>query len=712
MKRIFAIIASMAVCVNALADEGMWLLPLLQSMNIDVMQREGCRLTAEDIYSVNHSSLKDAVVQFDNGCTAEMVSKDGLLLTNHHCGYSRIQELSTPEHNYLRDGYWALKRNQEIPVPGLEVKFLVSMTDVTEKLADTSTRALIKTLLESDAEKNNPGCEVEVVSFFDDNVFYLIVYKVYKDVRFVGAPPSAIGKFGGDTDNWEWPRHTGDFSMFRIYMGKDGEPAEYSASNVPFRPAQHLKISLKGVQEGDFAMVMGYPGSTQRFQTASQLTAMLDVQSQSIAARLTREGIMWEAMCADPAIQLAYADEYASSTNYRKKWQGEEKAFADLNIIEREKAKEKAFMDWVFADTGRTAKYGQVLDRIDTLVQESLPFDKAFNLVYESAYQIQIQGLAFEMINSLMEYVEGGVASGVEEGIEMALNDMRPKYDAFDAQLDRKEALAMLTFLREHMDTAYVDINSSFDEGESLLDIDLEAYVNRLFNNSCFVSYERLEKVWKGVHNQRDLQTAMEDPAMKLGIAVFSNVYGLYMKQKQFEEELLAPWRQRFTEGLLEWQAGEVAYPDANFTMRLTYGHVMPYSPKDGLTYNFFTTLKGVKEKENPDDPEFIVPEELKPWYDVKPSKFGKYADKDGTLHLCFITDNDITGGNSGSPVMDADGNLIGLAFDGNWESMSSDVMFEPELQRCICVDIRYVLFCIDKLGKAKNLIREMDIVK
>ena len=705
-------LAAMAVCVNAVADEGMWLLPLLQSMNIDVMQREGCRLTAEDIYSVNHSSLKDAVVQFDNGCTAEMVSRDGLLLTNHHCGYSRIQELSTTEHNYLRDGFWALKRNQEIPVPGLEVKFLVSMTDVTERLTDKSTRSLIKTLLVSEAEKANPGCEVEVVDFFDSNVFYLIVYKVYKDVRFVGAPPSAIGKFGGDTDNWEWPRHTGDFSMFRVYMGKNGEPDEYSPANVPFHPAKHLKISLKGVQDGDFAMVMGYPGSTQRFQTASQLKAMLEVQSQSIDARLTREAIMWEAMCADPGIQLMYADEYATSTNYRKKWQGEEKAFANLNIIDREIAKEKAFMDWVYASTERTAKYGQVLERIDTIVQQNLPFDKAFNLVYESAYQIQIQNIAFEMINSFLGYMQDGKATEPEQGVEMALEDVRHLYDSFDALVDRKECLAMLTFLRERMDTSYVTMDGALAEGQSFMDVDLESYVNDLYNNSCFVSYERMEKAWKGIHTQSGLEQMMEDPAMKLGIAVFGNAYGLYMKTKSLEDDTLGPWRQLFTEGLLEWQAGEVAYPDANFTMRLTYGHVMPYSPKDGLTYNFFTTLRGVKEKENPDDPEFIVPEELKPWYNENPRKFGKYADKDGTLHLCFITDNDITGGNSGSPVMDAHGNLIGLAFDGNWESMSSDVMFEPELQRCICVDIRYVLFCIDKLGKAKNLIREMDIVK
>jgi len=710
MKRILTLAAALTICVSAFADEGMWLLPLLKSLNIDVMQREGCRLTAEDIYSVNHSSLKDAVVQFDGGCTGEIVSKDGLLLTNHHCGYSRIQELSTPEHNYLMNGYWALNRGMELPVPGMEVKFLISMTDVSEKMADAATRPLNKSLIESDAQKANPDCEVEVVDFYDHNVFYLIVYRTYKDIRFVGAPPSSIGKFGGDTDNWEWPRHTGDFSMFRVYMAKDGSPAEYDPSNVPFHPAQHLKISLKGVQEGDFTMVMGYPGSTQRFQTAAQLKDMESVHRIAIDARLTREAIMWEAMCADPDIMLMYADKYATSTNYRKKWQGEEKAFEDLGIIERELQKEKEFMAWVNADPARKAKYGEALDQIAAATEAASPTQKAFNLVYESAFQIEIQSLAFGFINDILAGVQMK-GQTIDEAVEESLKELAKEYENYYALLDRKEAVALLTFLQERIDTSLINMNGIMPEGEEFINLDIDKYVTDLFNTSSFVAFQKVKDVWSKVHTQEDLQAAMEDPALKLAIDVFSNAYSLYMQTNQLDEQM-APYRSALTAGLLEWQKDQPAYPDANFTMRLTYGHVLPYSPKDGLTYNYFTTLRGVQEKEDPTNPEFIVPEELKPWYNAKPCKFGKYADKDGTLHLCFLTDNDITGGNSGSPVLDADGNLIGLAFDGNWESMSSDVMFEPELQRCICVDIRYVLFCIDKLGKAKNLIKEMTIVK
>ncbi len=710
MKKILALAAALSICLGAWADEGMWLLPLLESMNIDIMQREGCRLTAEDIYSVNHSSLKDAVVQFDGGCTGEIVSKDGLLLTNHHCGYSRIQELSTPEHNYLMDGYWALKRSQEIPVPGLTVKFLVYMEDVTEKMADPAARPLAKALIENDAKEANPGCEVVVESFYDSNVFYLIVYKNYTDVRFVGAPPSSIGKFGGDTDNWEWPRHTGDFSMFRVYADKKGEPADYNKNNVPLKAKSHLKISLKGVQEGDYAMVMGYPGSTQRFQTAAQLKDMEQVHRIAIDARLVRENLMWDAMCSDAAIMLQYADKYAMSTNYRKKWQGEEKAFRDLDIIARQEAREEAFIEWVNQNPERVEKYGEALDRIAAATAAASPVQKAFNLIYESAFQIEIQGLAFSFINDVLGAVQGEGAT-IENAVQGGLDNLKKEYDSYYAPLDKKETAALLSFFRERVDTSLINMNGIMPEGEDFLNLDIDKYVTDLFNTSAFVAYEKVKEVWENVHTQEDLQAAMDDPAMQLAFNVFSNAYSLYLQTEQLDEAM-EPYRAAYTAGLLEWTEGQPSYPDANFTMRLTYGHVRPYSPKDGLFYDYFTTLRGVQEKEDPSNPEFIVPEALKPWYSAKPKQFGKYADKDGSLHLCFLTDNDITGGNSGSPVLDAYGRLIGLAFDGNWESMSSDVIFEPELQRCICVDIRYVLFCVEKLGGAKNLIREMDIVK
>ena len=661
MKKFLLTLAAIAAMLpSARADEGMWMLPLLEKINSDALRNLGSRLSPDQIYGINHSSIKDAVVQFGGGCTGEIISGSGLLVTNHHCGYGSIQALSSEEHNYLEDGYWASSRSEEIPVPGLSVKFLQKMTDVTGKVKDEkSADALI-----AKAVKENPHCTAQIVSFFNDNVQYLVVYKVYSDVRFVGAPPAASGKFGGDTDNWMWPRHTCDFSMFRVYAGADNEPADYSESNVPMVPRQFLNISLKGIQEGDFAMIMGYPGRTQRFQTASQLEDMLELNDIRIAARTVRQDVLWKEMRASDKVGLQYASKYASSSNGWKKWIGMKEAFAKLNVIGRQEEKEAELGAWIGEKKGRIKKYGDPVSEIASGVAGRKAAYQGYTLISETLSKIELIGL-----------VRAKDASD---------------YKDYDADVDRKVAHAMV---RHYLQNA--DPQDRVDVSEEMID--------KIFDESVFTSYDKLEAARAAGVNLD------EDPAAVLRGAIIDKRGPLYRQTITWDDTLEAPTK-AYAAALLEWQKAKPSYPDANFTCRLTYGTVKGYEPKDGVVYKYYTTLKGVMEKEDPGNYEFRVPARLKELYNAK--DYGQYADAQGQLVTCFLTNLDITGGNSGSPVMDADGNLIGLAFDGNWEAMSGDVIFEPNLQRCICVDIRYVLFMMDKFGGAGWLLDEMNIVK
>ena len=719
MKKILCTLSALLLIVTgAWADEGMWLLPLIQKMNGKAMKDLGCRLTPEEIYSINNNSLKDAIVQFGGGCTGEIISDRGLLVTNHHCGYSSIQGLSTPEHNYLEDGYWAMSNKDELPVKGLTVKFLQSMTDVTpvlEKareaalkeykdsanvndLADNAVKAAREGLIKS-AEADNPNCDVRITGFYNENVYYLIVYKIYRDVRFVGAPPASVGKFGGETDNWMWPRHTGDFSMFRVYAGKDNEPADYSEDNVPYVPKQSLKISLKGINEGDYAMVMGYPGRTQRFQTAAQLNQMLARQDISVAARTLRQSVMKEGMEADPTVRLQYANKYASSANGWKKWIGEKQAFAKLNIIGREEAKEAAFTKWVGANKKRTEAYGDALSMISEAVDSTTEGLKALYLLIEAPFNV---GAAEVGMSWMMAFTNSlsAAPSDTAGAYEAARTAVLAAFKDYNEPLERKIAAAMLDFYRKNAKPEnYLNIT-----GFDFATMDIQEYVDWLFDNSIFSSEEKFNAA-----GDIAVQTVAADPAY----AYYNALMDVYMKvlpvQRKWAPQLSEGSR-KFAAGLLEWEKGKPSYPDANSTMRLSYGTVKAYSPADGILYRYYTTLNGVMEKEDPENYEFKVPAKLKELWNAR--DFGQYAGPDGMVPTCFLTTNDITGGNSGSPVLDADGCLIGLAFDGNWESMSSDVMFEPDLQRCICVDIRYVLFLMDKLGGAGHLLKEMNIVR
>ena len=720
MKKILCSIALALVMMGgARADEGMWLLPLLEKLNAEAMADLGCRLSPEQIYSINNSSLKDAIVIFGGGCTGEMISGEGLLVTNHHCGYGTIQQLSSPEHNYLEDGFWAMSREEEIPAPGLSVTFMQSMTDVTDVVAKADakgpeTRQAVIDEMQKKIEAQNPGCRARVTSFYSENVYYLIVTKTYKDVRFVGAPPASSGKFGGDTDNWMWPRHTCDFSMFRVYAGADNEPADYSADNKPYNPAQSLKISLKGIEEGDFAMIMGYPGSTQRYQTAAQLQDMIETNDIRIAARTVRQDIMWDARMADEKVNLQYASKYASSSNGWKKWQGEKECFEDLKVIEREQQKEADFMTWVGKNKKRQAKYGTAIDVIAADVAAKAPAKKAVTLLTESAGRIEVVGfaLAFSAPSRMMMRPDAGPVDPAKQ-FEGTKARVMSAFKDYSEPLDRREAVALLGFYRDNaLPENYIEI-----PGYDFATMDLEAYVASVFDNTVLTSAEKLS----GVASMDDLAS---DPAMVLCKAIqetqkkiqgggpagmpagMPGMPGGPARPRTAVEEA----NKAYTAGLMEWYGDKPLYPDANFTMRLTYGSVKSYSPKDAVHYLHYTTLKGVMEKEDPSNYEFRVPARLKEIYEAR--DYGQYADANGDMPACFLMTGDITGGNSGSPVMDADGNLIGLAFDGNWEAMSGDVIFEPNLQRCICVDIRYVLLMMDKFGGAGYLLDEMTLVK
>ena len=710
MKRLLSFFTALTVFAgSAVADEGMWLLPLLEKMNGKAMKELGCKLTPKQIYDINNTSLKDAIVQFGGGCTGEIISSEGLLVTNHHCGYGNIQKLSTVEHDYLKDGYWAMNRSEELPCEGLTVTFLESMKDVTailekaEKKARKSYKDDEAKVMEAvnaaaedlikEAEEANPHCDVEIETFYNDNVYYLIVYKVYRDIRFVGAPPSSIGKFGADTDNWMWPRHTGDFSMFRVYAGKDNNPADYSPENVPLKAKNHLRISMKGVQEGDYTMIMGYPGRTTRFQTSPELKNQLEVNDIRIAARTVRQNVLLKDMLADPKIKIQYASKYSSSSNGWKKWQGMKLAFDKLDIIGRAENEEAEFQKWADSNKKLQAKYGKAI--------EDLAAAAALGAEENRIYQYANESLAMiELINAAsrsQRYLDAALKEGMDTA--EALKDMNSKMEAFykdySAGTDRKVAKAMIKFYRDNVDSAwYPDI-----EGFASLDID--AYVDNLFDVSVFTDPKKLAEA--------SAEDILNDPAGQLLSSVRRVVLKLSPAIIAGNKATMTA-RNTYTAGLLEWKDGEASYPDANFTMRLTYGTVKGYSPKDAVVYRHYTTLDGVMEKEDPDNWEFVVPARLKELW--KNKDYGMYGTADGKMPVAFLSNNDITGGNSGSPIMNAKGELIGLAFDGNWESMSSDVMFEPDLQRCINVDIRYVLFIVDKFGGAGWLIDEMDIVK
>jgi len=727
MKNLFFSILSallLSTSINASTprpDEGMWLPMFVDRLNWVDIQEMGLQLTAEELYSINNSSLKDAIVGLASGsapngyfCTGEIVSDKGLIFTNHHCGYDAIQDHSTIEHDYLTDGFWAMDFNEELPNPGLTASFLYRMEDITDKIVpelnDTLSQAergkLIRELTKDIKEEASEDGKYDAVvkSFFGGNEYYMFVYETYKDVRLVGAPPESIGKFGGDTDNWMWPRHTGDFSIFRVYGAPDGSPAEYAEENVPLKPRQHLPISLKGVQKDDFTMIWGYPGGTERYLTSYGIEFALDEKNPAIVDILgSALEVMKSYMDTDEAMRIKYASDYAGMANGWKYFIGQTKGLKNLNVKAKKENIEKDFTAWVNSSPVRKAKYGDVLSNIAAGYDE---MDDMVKQVYYSAIGsgnidlFSIAGQGNQLATLLEDTKENKAAIEITTtSMKEAAEEFFANYD-LDMDMDKLKALLNLykkNLSPEQLPDLFVTINDDFDGN-------VDAYVDEVFEESIFSDSARMMKFLE----KPKLKTLNKDLAYQAANSLQS-VMMAYGQQFGDAQSKVDKSMRLFIAGLREMNPDKKYYPDANSTMRFSYGTVQDYYPADAVHYDYVTHLYGGMEKEDPENTEFFIPEKLKQLYEAK--DYGQYG-VDGELIVCFLSTNDITGGNSGSPIMNGNGELIGLAFDGNWEAMSGDIAFEPELQRTINVDIRYVLFIIDKFAGAQNLIDELTIVK
>lgn len=699
----------------ARADEGMWLPLLIDRLNYVDMQKEGLKLTAEEIYSINHSSLKDAIIQFGNGCTGEIISSQGLVLTNHHCGYGAIQSHSTIDHDYLADGFWAMNMKEELPNEGLTARFLVRIEDVTQRVLAGLNDEMNETVrnekiseiaktIQDEATKGN-GYQARVASFFNGNEFYLFVYEVFRDVRLVGAPPSSIGKFGADTDNWMWPRHTGDFSIFRVYTGPDGKPADFSKDNIPLKPKHHLPVSLDGVQKGDFAMIMGYPGSTDRYLTSYGVNLAIEVSNPTIVKiRQKKLEIMRKDMDANREVAIKYASKYAGISNYWKYFIGQTRGLKRLKVYDDKKAIEAEFAAWVNADAARRSKYGSVLPDIEAAYKVMGDYTlQRWYYIESIARGGEIMSLAQSFKGLLNELkAEKPDEARITRLKSSLTKSVERHFKNYNQPTDLKLLSAMLQMYYENVPVEQQPASFRAIVAKSKGNFDKLA--QGIFSKSMFASKEKIDAFL----NKPSAKVLAKDPAFSL-VNSFMEKFRENQKNLEQPSENLARANRLFVAGLREMQPDRKFYPDANSTMRLTYGKVLDYYPADAVHYNFVTTLKGVMEKEDPDNWEFVVPEKLKELYHKK--DFGPYAMESGEMPVAFLSTTDITGGNSGSPVLNGKGELIGLAFDGNWEAMSGDIAFEPELQRTISVDIRYVLFIVDKYAGAKNLIDEMTIV-
>ncbi|WP_235958315.1 S46 family peptidase [Flammeovirga agarivorans] len=707
---------------NKPLDEGMWLPMFISRLNHVDMKKEGLKLTAEEIYSVNNSSLKDAIVHFGGFCTGEIVSDKGLIFTNHHCGYGGIQSVSTVENDYLTNGFFAKSFDQEKAIDGLFVRFLQRMDDVSEKVNGelkglsgverqkkaAEVMAAIKEAKEK--ELNNDSYEVSVKSFFEGNEFYMFVYERFDDIRLVGTPPEAVGKFGGDTDNWMWPRHTGDFSIFRVYANKDNKPAKYSKDNVPYKPKHHLPVSINGVQKDDFAMIMGYPGSTDRYLTSEGVKQQIEVFNPLFVEM--RDAILktWRKhMDADPKVRLQYASKYASTANYWKYFIGQTKGLKRQHVIEKKQAEEAKFNQWISQDASRKKEFGDVTDMLKEGYEGKRDGRVAYVLLTQGGFRMEAVMQARRMGRFVGEATSEETSKiSLEKAQEAALEQVEGFFKDYNYETDKALAVVLLRKYKEVLgrkENKNLPVPSVYEEIEREYDGSYEAYVEKAYTSSMFTDKGRLEAFIKNPN----ADTYNNDMLKVLHDEFFQS----YMTVAQSEQEAqmkVDDGNRLYVKGIREMNPEKAYYPNANSTMRLTYGQVRDYIPGDAMFYAYYTTSKGLLEKEDPKNHEFVLPKEIKE--SVVKKDFGRYADQNGELRIAFITNNDITGGNSGSPVINGNGELIGLAFDGNWEAMSGDISFEPELQRCINVDVRYVLWIIDKVYGASNIVNEMTIVE
>ncbi|MCT3923825.1 S46 family peptidase [Elizabethkingia anophelis] len=710
MKRLFLLLTFMVSFVQMRADEGMWLMMLIKRLNGVDMQKEGLHLTPEEIYSVNNSSMKDAILQFGGGCTAEIVSPKGLILTNHHCGYGAIAAASTPEKDYLTNGFWAKNNGEEISSKGLSVRFFVRMDDATKRITsklnnDMSAdqrKAIIDAEIKAIQSENSENGKYTVVvkDFFKGNEFYYFVFQDFKDVRLVGTPPSSIGKYGGDTDNWEWPRHTGDFSVFRVYADKNGNPAEYSADNVPLKPKHHLPISLKGNKPGDFAMIVGYPGTTNRYLTSFGIEQMVSKDYPAwVEASKTAMDVMKKHMDKDDATRLAYASNYASVANYWKNRAGTIEAVYKNGTIGDKKEVEKKYQQWAEKAENK-AVYGNVLANTDAY------YKQISNRNIEKNYGAQFQRNAkyirnsFQIGDALTSYMkqDASTQAAMKPKLEAAV---KQAYEGFNTQLET-EMLSQMASLYQSKVAA--DVASATVKSVNASELANIAQSSIFANATSVINFL----------NNPSAEKLANDKLYKFAAGYIGDNKVLAEKYAKTDEGFQKDSR-LFMDGLMKAMPEKKFYPDANSTIRLTYGKIETLPKRadrdyTGIKQNYYTTMEGMIKKYKKGDEEFDLPQGLLDLY--KKKDYGMYKDKDGQLHVNFLSNNDITGGNSGSPIIDGYGRLIGLAFDGNSEALSGDIVFEPKLQRTINVDVRYVLWVIDKFAGAKNLISELTLVK
>ena len=710
---IFSLIA--ATTFKATADEGMWL-PSLISQRIDDMQQKGFRLSAEDIYSINQASLKDAVVLFGRGCTGELVSPEGLLLTNHHCGYGQIQKHSSVEHDYLRDGFWAMSREEELPNKGLTVSFLERMEDVTglvlkgyeQGMSETQRVELVKRnsdAIIAEAVKDGKGLRAIVESLYYGNQYFLFVYKEFSDIRLVGAPPSSIGKFGGDTDNWMWPRHTGDFSIFRIYADKDNEPAPYSEDNVPYQPKKYFNISAKGVQEGDFTFIYGFPGRTQEYIHSEAVRYIEEIgDPHKIALRTLRLNIMNEHQSQSQKVRIQYSSKNANVSNAWKKWQGEVKGIRKMKTVQTKKEYEERFSRWA-----EDNEYKGLTERIAKLYADLEAYNFATDYYNETVRAVEIGNFAMSIARLFKTTVSESNDTTVTFDSAKAADLAESFFKDYHMPIDKETFIALMKeFDRNMPEESKPDYHVSQVQKFG----SIEAWADYIFTNSAFTDPEHTAGL-----TYADKSFVMNDPATEFFNEYLKWYYSDILPHvNSINQELQLEYRDymrgqmAFAEATEGKQVLNKFYPDANLTLRVAYGHIKGYSPSDGVYYTPSSTIKGIMEKDNPEIFDYNIPQRLRDIYATK--EYGQWADKTGDVPVCFIATNHTTGGNSGSPVINADGDLIGLNFDRVWEGTMSDIVFDPEICRNISLDVRYVLFTIEKIGGAGYLIDEMTIVK
>ena len=710
MKKLWAVLLLLVTSGQVFADEGMWVLKELNKQNLERMKELGFTPSYEQLYSETDPCVANAVVIFGGGCSGITVSNEGLIFTNHHCGFGSIQQLSSVEHDYLKDGFVSQSKEEELPVPGLTVRYLRETVNVSDRInsqiasikeehlrlaaADSIGQAM------ADSVGNTEFQAADVVPFYNNNKYFLIVYDVFNDVRMVFAPPSSVGKFGGDTDNWMWPRHTGDFSVFRVYAGADNKPAAYSKDNKPYQPKYVAEVSLQGYQDKDYAMTIGFPGSTDRYLCSWGVQQRIeDSNKPRIEVRGIKQAIWKDAMLKSDEVRIKYASKYAGSSNYWKNSIGMNKGLANLKVIDRKREEEAAFAAWVAQDAKRKEVYGDVLSLLEKGYTSSSEYKKISTYLGEAF----LSGAEIVKLARMIQSVD--VKGSTPEEIDIFLEDnIKSFFKDYDASLDRKVLAAMMKIVKERVPAENLpDIYKKVDKKYKG---DYEKYAADVFKKTSILSYDNIASMLKDPKKYAKLK---KDPAAELSLSVLISLFELQQLTGDSYYDIAKGERLYFA-GLKEMHPEKAFASDANFTMRVSYGSIGGYRPYDAAWYDYYTTQKGIFEKENPESDEFWVQPEILNL--IRSKDFGQYANKDGELQLCFLSNNDITGGNSGSPVFDKNARLIGLAFDGNWEAMSGDIAFEPDLQRTISVDIRYVLYMIDKWGKCPRLIEELKLVK